>query len=107
MRLIDTARVRPLPVLFTRKRWIAKDLAQFWYSTLGLAVSDEQRQAVDHDLRGSRGDRECRGVATSDRARPAGSRGTMPGSCSAAPSKHLDPAIDLTARQVGTESRST
>ncbi len=43
VRLIDAARVRPLPRL-TRSRWIIKDLAQFWYSTLALPVTDEQRQ---------------------------------------------------------------
>jgi hypothetical protein len=43
VRLIDAARVRPLPRL-TRSRWITKDLAQFWYSTLALPVTDEQRQ---------------------------------------------------------------
>jgi hypothetical protein len=40
--LIDTARVRKLPWLFP-DRWIVKDLAQFWYSTLALAISDSQR----------------------------------------------------------------
>jgi hypothetical protein len=43
LRLIDPARVRPLPRLLTRRRWIVKDLAQFWYSTQKLPVSDEQR----------------------------------------------------------------
>jgi heptose I phosphotransferase len=43
LRLIDAARVRPLPTLFTRTRWIVKDLAQFWYSTLSLPVTDDQR----------------------------------------------------------------
>ena len=47
--LIDTARVRRLPAslvgLFTRRRWVVKDLAQFWYSTTKLpAVTDDQRQ---------------------------------------------------------------
>jgi hypothetical protein len=45
VRLIDAARVRPLPRL-TRSRWIIKDLAQFWYSTLPLPVTDEQRQRL-------------------------------------------------------------
>jgi len=40
--LIDAARVRPLPRFFAN-RWVVKDLAQFWYSTTKLAVSDEQR----------------------------------------------------------------
>jgi hypothetical protein len=43
IRLIDAARVRPLPGLLTRRRWIIKDLAQFWYSTLAMKVSDLQR----------------------------------------------------------------
>jgi hypothetical protein len=42
LRLIDAARVRELPWLF-RSRWIVKDLAQFWYSTLRQPVSDDQR----------------------------------------------------------------
>jgi len=42
VRLIDAARVRRLPRVFAR-RWIVKDLAQFWYSTLRLPVTDEQR----------------------------------------------------------------
>lgn len=44
VRLIDTARVSRLPGIFTRARWIAKDLAQFWYSTLKLPITDGQRQ---------------------------------------------------------------
>lgn len=43
IRLIDVARVQPLPRL-TRRRWVVKDLAQFWYSTLPLGVTDEQRK---------------------------------------------------------------
>jgi len=43
VRLIDTARVKRLPGIFTRGRWIVKDLAQFWYSTTSLPVADEQR----------------------------------------------------------------
>jgi hypothetical protein len=42
LRLIDTARVRPLP-WFLRGRWVIKDLAQFWYSTTSLKINDEQR----------------------------------------------------------------
>jgi hypothetical protein len=42
LKLIDTARVRQLPSLLAR-RWIVKDLAQFWYSTLRLPISDAQR----------------------------------------------------------------
>lgn len=44
LKLIDTARVKRLP-RFMRRRWIVKDLAQFWYSTLKLPVTDEQRTA--------------------------------------------------------------
>jgi hypothetical protein len=33
LRLIDCARVKPLPRLF-RRRWVVKDLAQYWYSSL-------------------------------------------------------------------------
>jgi Lipopolysaccharide kinase (Kdo/WaaP) family len=43
IRLIDAARVRPLPGVLTRRRWIVKDLSQFWYSTLALTISDAQR----------------------------------------------------------------
>jgi len=42
VRLIDAARVRPLPGIFVR-RWIVKDLAQFWYSTTKLNITDAQR----------------------------------------------------------------
>jgi hypothetical protein len=42
LKLIDTARVRKLPSLLSQ-RWIVKDLAQFWYSTLKLPISEEQR----------------------------------------------------------------
>jgi heptose I phosphotransferase len=42
LRLIDAARVNKLPRWFAR-RWIVKDLAQFWYSTTSLGVSDDQR----------------------------------------------------------------
>src|SRR3954451_369343 len=45
VRLIDTARVRRLGGLLTRRRWIVKDLAQFWYSTTKLPVTDDQRLA--------------------------------------------------------------
>jgi hypothetical protein len=45
IRLIDTARVKKLPGIFTRSRWIVKDLAQFWYSTLALKITDDQRAA--------------------------------------------------------------
>jgi hypothetical protein len=42
LRLIDAARVKALPRWFAN-RWIVKDLAQFWYSTLSLPITDEQR----------------------------------------------------------------
>lgn len=44
-RLIDVARVAKLASRFTKRRWIVKDLAQFWYSTIALDVTDEQRNA--------------------------------------------------------------
>jgi len=44
VRLIDVARVRRLRNTLTRKRWIIKDLSQFWYSTLDLPITDDQRQ---------------------------------------------------------------
>jgi hypothetical protein len=43
LRLIDAARVRALPRVFTRRRWIVKDLAQFLYSMTQLPVTDLQR----------------------------------------------------------------
>ncbi|MDB5320102.1 MAG: waaP [Phycisphaerales bacterium] len=43
IKLIDAARVARLPGLFTRQRWIVKDLAQFWYSTLALPITNDQR----------------------------------------------------------------
>jgi len=45
VRLIDAARVARLGNFLTRTRWIRKDLAQFWYSTLALPISDAQRHA--------------------------------------------------------------
>jgi hypothetical protein len=45
IRLIDPARVRRLPGFLTRGRWIVKDLAQFWYSTLKLPITDAHRAA--------------------------------------------------------------
>jgi len=43
VRLIDAARVGRLGLL--GHRWIVKDLAQFWYSTLQLPVTQAQRMA--------------------------------------------------------------
>lgn len=45
VRLIDPARVRRLPGFITRGRWIVKDLAQFWYSSLKLPLTEAQRTA--------------------------------------------------------------
>jgi len=45
LRLIDTARVARLESMLTRGRWIVKDLAQFWYSTTKLPITDDQRDA--------------------------------------------------------------
>jgi hypothetical protein len=45
LRMIDAARVRELPGMFTRRRWIVKDLSQFWYSTTQLPVSELQRES--------------------------------------------------------------
>jgi len=45
LRLIDAARVARLTSIFTRGRWIIKDLAQLWYSTTKLPVTDAQRDA--------------------------------------------------------------
>jgi hypothetical protein len=44
LRLIDCARVKPLPALF-RRRWVVKDLAQYWYSSL----KHEQITDADRD----------------------------------------------------------
>jgi hypothetical protein len=43
LRLIDATRVRRLGLW--ARRWIVKDLAQFWYSTLNLPVTQAQRMA--------------------------------------------------------------
>ncbi len=45
VRLIDVARVASFRKRLFKKRWIVKDLAQFWYSTMPLPVSDAQRAA--------------------------------------------------------------
>jgi hypothetical protein len=55
LKLIDTARVRRLPGVLTRRRWIVKDLAQFWYSTLKLPINDAQRDAWLQRYAGRRG----------------------------------------------------
>jgi heptose I phosphotransferase len=43
LRLIDAARVKRLPGWPMRQRWIIKDLAQFWYSTTTLPITEDQR----------------------------------------------------------------
>jgi hypothetical protein len=43
--LIDAARVKNLPPWPFRRRWIVKDLAQFWYSMLSLPISETQQNA--------------------------------------------------------------
>lgn len=44
LKLIDVTRVKKLPGFpWLRRRWIVKDLAQFWYSTLALPINDRQR----------------------------------------------------------------
>jgi hypothetical protein len=47
LRLIDTARIRRIPRLFAG-RWVVKDLAQFWYSTLSQPITEHQRLAWLH-----------------------------------------------------------
>jgi hypothetical protein len=64
VRLIDVARVRRLPWLFAR-RWVVKDLAQLWYSTLALSISNEQRAQLMQQYASHRGieyDRSLRRV---------------------------------------------
>jgi len=43
-KLIDMARVARLDNPLTRRRWIIKDLAQFWFSTHSARVTDVQRE---------------------------------------------------------------
>lgn len=75
--LIDAARVRSLPRFFAR-RWVIKDLAQFWYSTTKLPVTDAQREAWLLRYTGQRGltnttalrravERKARWIARHDR----------------------------------------
>lgn len=45
LKLIDVARVRPLPRWLRRRRWVVKDLAQFWYSAQRLGVDESTRSA--------------------------------------------------------------
>lgn len=46
LRLIDAARVRPLPRWPLRRRWIVKDLAQLWYSLSQAQVQQYQSLAL-------------------------------------------------------------
>lgn len=59
VRLIDAARVQRLGGVFTRGRWINKDLAQFWYSTITARpttpITDEQRERWLQRYASSRG----------------------------------------------------
>src|SRR4051794_14820630 len=41
--LVDAARVARFGSVFTRRRWIVKALAQFWYSMMPLPLAAEQR----------------------------------------------------------------
>lgn len=43
VRLIDAGRVKRLPGWPMKNRWIVKDLAAFWFSTMSLPVTDDQR----------------------------------------------------------------
>ena len=65
LKLIDVARVDRLSSFLTRRRWIIKDLAQFWYSTTkhpGIADAQRQRWLTRYA--------EQRGI-DADRLRPA------------------------------------
>lgn len=44
VKLIDVTRVSRLGGILTRGRWIVKDLAQFWYSTIALGIGEELRR---------------------------------------------------------------
>jgi hypothetical protein len=55
LKLIDVARVRKFSPL-TRRRWIVKDLAQFWFSTLEhKSITDAQRDAWLNEYASQRG----------------------------------------------------
>ena len=43
-KLIDMTRIGQLNNPLTRRRWIVKDLAQFWYSTQSVPVTQQQRR---------------------------------------------------------------
>jgi hypothetical protein len=59
--LIDAARVRPLPRIFAQ-RWIVKDLAQFRYSAMQLAVPEDRLDAWLADYARNRGIRNLRSL---------------------------------------------
>ncbi len=65
LRLIDTARVARLGSIFTRGRWIIKDIAQFWYSTTKLPITDAQRDAWLKRYAEQRGLPGCEGIRKS------------------------------------------
>lgn len=62
LKLIDTGRVARLGSIFTRGRWIIKDLAQLWYSTTKLPITDEQRDAWLKRYAEQRGLPGCAGI---------------------------------------------
>jgi heptose I phosphotransferase len=62
VRLIDAARVKRLPGWLTRRRWIVKDLAQFWFSILSLPVTDGQRMQWLERYAAKRGDESAAGL---------------------------------------------
>jgi hypothetical protein len=77
LRLIDAARVRPLP-RWLKQRWIVKDLAQFWYSATQLSIPREQlmewlkryancRMLDDVDGLARAIERKCNWIARHDR----------------------------------------
>ena len=45
VRVIDVARVARLTNPLTRRRWVVKDLGQFWFSTFDVAWTERQRRA--------------------------------------------------------------
>ena len=44
VQLIDVARVARMANPLTRRRWVVKDLAQFWFSTTRLSITDDERR---------------------------------------------------------------
>jgi hypothetical protein len=77
LRLIDAARVRPLSAVLLRRRWIVKDLSQFWYSTTAHEITDAERHewltryaaqtnAQNIDRLNKSIERKARGIAAHD-----------------------------------------